>query len=310
MADMETRLTERIDGVRIEVQELSEEVCSSSLSRKEDFHSVVKNLATNGLTVRKDHLDIPSVLAELLRLVRKVADPETPVMDEEFFKDGDGERTGAAEREEARVRAVVILGELGRRSNASKGEDQIPGKTGNSNVAPGQVRWDQATSVSGTGTDSSQGHGPSIMEMRRDGSGKGLLPTPLVYRQTELSYVKTRKMSGCDKRVVKLQKPTKYMVEQSGVPEGEGGKFPPRKQVKFSDQQAELGNVPRNLFTKEAGSLCPPTHGNENQLKEQFQASQQEIRRGNAIIEAEKHQHSQGEQSFNLLSQVNIWLSQ
>ena len=287
MADMETRLTEKIDGVRIEVQELSEEVCSSSLSRKEDFQSVVKNLASNGLTARKDNLDIPSALVELLRLVRKAADPGTPVMDEEFFKEG--ERTGNAEREEARERAVVILGELGRRKNASKGEDQLPG-----NVAPCQVRWDKATSLSGTRTDTSQGQGHGTMEMSRDVSGKGLLPTPLVYRQTELSYVKTRKMSGCDKRVVELQTPTKYMGEQPGVPEGEGGKFPPRKQVRFSDQQAELGSVPRNLFTKEVGSLCPPKQGNENQLKEQFQASQQEIRRVNAIIEAEKNHHSQG----------------
>ena len=35
-----------------------EEGCCSSLSRKEDLHSVVRYLATNGLTVRKDHLDI------------------------------------------------------------------------------------------------------------------------------------------------------------------------------------------------------------------------------------------------------------
>lgn len=278
MADMETRLIERIDGVKTEVHELSEEMCSSSLSSKEDSRNVIRNLASNGLVERRDHVDIPSVMTEQLRLLRKVADPGTPVLDEVFFtgrKDATG-RKGDIVSEQP---GVVLDRDLKRGNNEILLCGPRSGDGLGAATATQQDRLDQVEIVPSIVT----GHHmePGMMDTGND--GKGLLPTPLKYRQTEINYQKTRKMSG----VVSARREGGQLTPgqlRSGNVQVE--RQAPKKQVKFSNQRGGLSGATRSLFSEVTYQSFPPPRRVESQLNEQAVAAQQEIRRINALFQA------------------------
>ena len=292
LAGMKGEVSEIMKSNTTELHEVSEEVCNTRQRLEEQGNGVLRALTSNGLYERQDSLDIPAAIKEVLRLIRRVAEPSTPVLDDtvhqndivggkgvdqssevsavvqqkengslvitqEVGVDGSHQGNGVndvvgvgnqedeqhsslnrvEEQPEIIKKSIFVFG--GRKTSVSN-EQSLPFSEKNVGYQYSEEVWRQIQAVKNakilnTGSQGNWQREGSFQEqgafqnqqfqsfstgvtLPKVQSSKGLLPTPVEYRDTEFSYQKTRVMM--DYRSVAEATPVTYkqQVQDMGAP--------------------------------------------------------------------------------------------
>ena len=256
--EMEKNINEQVKSNTVEMKEISEEVCSVKEAGDKGIASVLRTLSGHGLYSRKDSSDIPSAIMEILRLVRSMAQPSTPLLD-----DTDGNVGNTDQKQVSLALSCDPIPEI------IKDTVKTEGGADNTNTKEASVSQQKQHAESQNPNITLESKPPvnifrpwdvDQVNMSGNRGGLGLLPTPAEFKYIENSFQGTREMRACMGPPPTHETPTKQIYESNVSTHA------PRKQAKITTLP---GPVPAKLFQDTVNTVNPS--GTSNQMSPRVQ---------------------------------------
>ena len=182
---LEENITGQVRSNTVEMKEISEEVCSVKEAGEKGIAGVLRTLSGHGLYDRSDSLDIPSAISEILRIVRSITAPSTPLLDDTNnnigIKDIEKVDKSTAVQLDKNGSLTVLSNPVS--STAKEIEKEATTFQSKENRKSGEVKSSKIFRPWG---------GEQDKDTNTSNPGLGLLPTPLHFKHIEESYLGNR----------------------------------------------------------------------------------------------------------------------